>query len=76
MNYKKKALETGKRNKRIYWTMPFRVRKDSQLAELLRHHAQEGETSINFLITVALCNFWKCKLPHREYTRHKRVSLI
>jgi len=71
-----KNYETQKRNKRKYKTYIFRVRKDSDLAAELINHAENGSTSVNFVMTAALCNYFKCKLPHREYNRYKREKII
>lgn len=71
-----KDLNTQRRNKRKYKAYIFRVRNDSELAELLMDHAKNGSTSVNFIITAALCNFFKCKLPHRAYNRYKRIKIV
>jgi len=71
-----KDYNTQNRNKRMYNAYIFRVRKDSELAELLIDHAENGSTSVNFIMTAALCNFFKCKLPHRAYNRYKRIPIV
>jgi len=71
-----KDYNTQKRNKRKYKTYIIRVRRDRELATVLADHAENGSTSVNFIITAALCNFFKCKLPHREYNRYKRKKIV
>lgn len=74
--YPKKQNETNKRNKDKYRTILFRVRRDSELDKLLLEYAINGETSINFLLTKAICKVFNCKLPHRQYTKTKRTRII
>ena len=76
VNIQDKDYETQKRNAKVYKSYILRVRRDSELAELLAQHGENGTTSVNFIITAALCNFFKCKLPHREYNIYKREKLI
>ena len=71
-----KHAETEKRNAKTYTDYRFRVRKDSDLAKLLEDHIENGEVSLNFLMTELLCEHFKCKLPHREYLRTKRIKII
>lgn len=71
-----KDKNTQRRNQKKYKTYIFRVRHDSELAQLLAEHGESGETSVNFLITAALCNYFKCRIPHREYNRMKRKRII
>lgn len=69
-------IEQKKRhNKKTYRAFLFRVRRASELERLLLDHAQNGETSVNYLISLALCKYLGCDLPHREYTRTTRTRL-
>jgi len=71
-----KNKETDKRNAKTYTDYRFRVRKDSELAKLLEDHLENGEVSLNFLISELLCKHFECKLPHREYRRTIRERII
>jgi hypothetical protein len=71
-----KTAEKGKYNRKTYDVYIFRVRRESQLAARLREHVAEGETSVTFLITIGLCFFLGCPVPHRKYTRTQRTRLI
>jgi hypothetical protein len=71
-----RTAQKKRHNKKSYRSILFRVRKGTELDTLLEEHAEHGETSVNFLISIALCNFLKCKLPHREYTRIRRKRMI
>ena len=75
MSLNSKTIEKRKHNRKTYRTYIFRVRRESDLEGLLLKHAQEGETSVNFLVTEVLCNHFGCALPHREYSVYRRVRL-
>jgi len=68
--------EKKRHNRKRYKTYIFRVRKDSALEALLNEHGLTGETSVNFLMTEALCKHLNCELPHREYSTYKRTRII
>jgi len=72
------AREAGKasHDKRRYKKIIFRVRKESELAAILADHCEAGDTSVNFLITKALCKYLGCPIPHREYLTYTRQRLI
>jgi uncharacterized protein (DUF1778 family) len=63
-------------NRRKYKQVNLRIRRDSELAALLDEAASESEYSLNFLITSALCNYFKCKLPHKQYTRTRVEDIL
>jgi len=71
-----KTAEKCKYNRNTYDTYIYRVRRESELGKRLRVHVAEGETSVTFLITVCLCFFLGCAVPHRKYTRTVRRKLI
>ena len=62
--------------KRVYKQMNFRVRRQSALYERMEAYLSEGETSLNLLITRALCEYLKCELPHRQYSTYTRHRII
>ena len=70
-----KTAATQKRNVKRYKTFIFRVRRGSELESRLLNFAEKGNTSINFVITKALCKYFKCALPHYEYRTYKRTPL-
>ena len=76
MGLNAKTIEKRKHNRKTYRSYIFRVRRGSDLEGLLLKYADEGETSVNFLMTEALCNHLGCSLPHREYRTYKRVRLF
>lgn len=71
-----KTTEKLKYNRKTYDTYIYRVRRNSELGERLRRYTTEGETSVTFLITIGLCFFLGCPVPHRKYTRTVRTKLI
>lgn len=71
-----KTAEKRRHNRKAYKTYIFRVRHDSDLEALLARHGEEGETSVNFLFTEALCKYLNCALPHREYSTYRRTRII
>ena len=64
-----------KYNTKAYKQHLFRYRKDSALAERLAHHAEEGETSVNYLITVALCTYLDTPIPNKWYEKTQRTKI-
>lgn len=66
---------TKHRNKKRYRTFIFRVRRNSDLERCILEFAAKGNTSVNFLLTKAICKYFKCNLPHFEYRTYKRTPL-
>jgi len=64
-----------KYNTKAYKQYLFRCRRDSVLAERLAHHAEQGETSVNYLITVALCKYLNIPIPHKWYEKTQRTQI-
>jgi len=62
--------------RRRYKQINFRVRRESELLARLEEHCETGNTSVNFLITSALCEYLNCPIPHREYSTYERRRLI
>ena len=73
MSLNPKTIEKRKHNRKTYRSYIFRVRRDSDLERLLLNHAAEGDTSVNFLMTDALCDYFGCARPHREYKVRKHI---
>ena len=69
------AAHKRKYNKRTYVQHLFRVRAESELASRLKTHIAFGETSLNFLITSALCNYFGVELPHKYYDVTRRTQI-
>jgi Rieske Fe-S protein len=65
-----------KHDKRRYRKIIFRVRRESDLDGLLATYRTEGDTSVNFMITEALCKHLGCELPHREYSTYTRRRIV
>jgi predicted HicB family RNase H-like nuclease len=59
-----------------YQQFNFRIRRDSELHAKVVEYLAEGESSLNMLLTRALCAYTGCSLPHREYSTYKRLRLI
>jgi len=70
------TAEKKRHNRKRYKTFIFRVRRESALEARLHEHGMTGETSVNFLMTEALCKHLDCELPHREYSTYKRVRIL
>jgi hypothetical protein len=68
--------EKKKHNRKRYRTYIFRVRRDSELEILLNNYGLEGATSVNYMMTEALCKYLDCPIPHREYSSYKRTRII
>jgi len=71
-----KTAEKKRHNRKRYKTFIFRVRRDSALEARLNDYSTMGDTSVNFLMTEALCKHLNCELPHREYSTYKRVRIL
>jgi hypothetical protein len=71
------ARTTGKAQhcKRRYKQYCFRIRRESQLAAAVETFLTDGNTSLNFLITRALCAYLQCPLPHRQYDTYERKRI-
>jgi predicted HicB family RNase H-like nuclease len=71
------AREMGKREhtKRRYKQFNFRIRRESELYDAVTEFLAEGDTSLNFLITKALCAYLGVKIPHREYDTYTRQRI-
>jgi len=72
------ATKEGKKRHCLhtYKQVNFRIRRDSELYKAVTEYLNDGETSLNLLVTRALCEYLKCKLPHRQYTTYKRKRII
>ena len=62
--------------KRVYKQVNFRVRRQSVLYAKIEAYLSDGETSLNLLITRALCEYLKCELPHRQYSTYMRRRIV
>lgn len=71
-----KASATKQRNRKKYKKYTFRVRRDSELVQRLDAFAERGNTSVNFLITKAICKHLKCPLPHWQYETYTRRRIL
>ena len=63
-------------NKKAYVSYLYRVRADSVLADRLGAFATEGDTSVNFLITKALCEYMGLQLPCKHCFTYKRDRIF
>ena len=71
----RRTAQKRKYNKAAYVSYLFRVRAESELADRLGAYVTDGNTSINFLITAALCNYLGVKLPHKYYDVTQRTQI-
>ena len=54
-------------NSRKYKSYLLRIRNDSELAKRVEEHVDIGRTSLNFLVTRLLCDYFDIPLPHKRY---------
>lgn len=62
--------------KRTYKQFNFRIRRESALFDVLSDFIKNGDTSLNFLITRALCAYLSCEIPHRQYSTYTRKRIL
>ena len=54
-------------DKRAYKSYHIRIRNDTELAKCVEAHLDSGRTSLNFLVTRLLCDYFDVPLPHKRY---------
>ena len=58
----------NKYNSRKYKSYLLRIRNDTKLAKCIEEHMDTGRTSLNFLVTRLLCDYFDVPLPHKRYS--------
>jgi len=69
---KNKTDKVAEYNADNYTRYSLRVRNGTQLAKKIEENTDDGEYSLNFLVTKLLCEHFEIELPHKYY-EHRTI---